>query len=161
MNEKVSKLKKRTKQDMILSFVVAGLALIQTISLISDFVVENDALSLKGSMYGLLIMAATIVMGIMLLEVHRKGTPFTKKVTTLLRVLAIFIIIGGVMPEVLTPILVWMRNGGNGLIDFPVDIFVILSGANVAICVLGIAIGIISEIFAYGHELQEDNNSIA
>lgn len=155
MNENVEKLKKRTKSDMIISFVVSALALIgmvvQFVNYFSEGRVEPGYF--KNGMYGIAIVVVTLILGFVLLDVRKNGTPFTKRVINLLRSLAVIVMITGLLPEMFTPIIDEARTG---TIHF--DIF---SGSNVIIIIIGVCIGIISEIFVYGYELQKDNDSIA
>ena len=159
MNPKVESLKKRTKADMILSFIFSVFALYKSceclIFYFSKGMKESDLL-LNG-IYGIAIFVSYLIIVLILLEVYKKGSPFTKMVIRSLRFLSIWVVITSVLPKPLTNIIHEVRSGSITVLTLEE----FCTGVNLVILVLGVVIGIISEIFVYGYELQQDNDLIA
>ena len=152
MESKMESLKKRTKSDMIFSFIIATFMGVVAFSQIkSYFIGGKDILNLYNGMYSLILCGVCIILGLILREVQLNGKPFTKKITKMLRSIAVIVIIGGFVPAVVSPFVI---NDGTTF-SFHFDVI------NFAFSALGVMIGIISEIFVYGYELQDDNDSIA
>ena len=145
-------LKKRTKSDMIISFFVAAFMGVVAFSQVkSYFMGGKDILNLYNGMYGVILCGVCIILGLILREVQLNGKPFTKKITKMLRIIAMIVMIGGFVPAVVSPFV----NSDGTTVSFHFDVI------NFAFSALGVMIGIISEMFVYGYELQDDNDSIA
>ena len=85
-----------------------------------------------------------------LAEIKKNGKPFTKQNVTKLRVMAWLCIAVAVLPSIVTSF--------AGFFD---DKAVFQLTFNLIPGLFGAFIGIISEIFHYGHELQDEMDSIA
>jgi hypothetical protein len=87
------------------------------------------------------------LLSLILLEIRKTGKPFSKKIIIKLRVMAIVIMAGVFIPSG------FAENNSSLVITFDMK--------TVLIFFAGVIIGIISEIFSYGHSLQQDNDLIA
>ena len=159
MNTKVEGLRKRTKSDMIASFAMALLAVYIVVVELYKYgnAQESSFVHLTNGIYAISFGIIEIILGLILLEVHKLGKPFSKRIINGLRALAVWVMITGIMPDMLAPII---DQAGTGYIELP-GLDVLLSAHNLVIVALGVVIGVISEIFVYGYELQEDNDLIA
>ncbi len=159
MNGNIMKLKKRTKVDYICSFICSGIAFFITISELVIFISSKNhpESRLLNCTYAAFMFLITLITGLLLLQIHRNGQPFSKKTVNMLRILAVTVMLCGVFPDVIVRIIANAVQNNSAMI--PVSF--LLEGKNLAIMGTGAAIGIISEIFIYGYELQEDNDSIA
>ena len=152
METKKDALKKRTKSDMIISFFVAAFMGVAAFSQIeSYFMGGKDILNLYNGIYSVILCGVCIILGLILREVQLNGKPFTKKIIKMLRIIAFIVIIGGFVPAVVS---IFVSSDG-ATHSFHFDVI------NFAFSALGVMIGIISEMFVYGYELQDDNDSIA
>ncbi|MBP5379625.1 MAG: DUF2975 domain-containing protein [Ruminococcus sp.] len=153
MNKMISeKLKKRTFIDTILScifcFAAIGCAVWQFMSYLSH---TNTKEYLINSLYTLVIFAELGLLAMILLEIRKTGKPFSKKIITKLRIMAVILFAGGLIPSYASvPV---SENEYSVTVSFDMQ--------NILIIAIGVMIGIISEIFVYGLSLQEDNDLIA
>lgn len=159
MEEKMNELRKRTRSDMVCSILVAVVALAKAVT---EFHACGSAGTelvkhLTNGIYAVFVLGVAIILSMMLLEVHKIGKPFSRKIIWELRILAVFVIVGGFLPDTVIPMIVNTLHGTSELIG----IDVVLSAKNVVVSVIGVVIGIVSEIFVYGYELQDDMDSIA
>ena len=105
----------------------------------------------KASLCSLVIFAELGLLALILLEIRKTGKPFSKKIITKLRLMAVILLAGGLIPSCST---------------IPVDdsqfaVTISFDMQNILIIGIGVIIGILSEVFVYGLSLQEDNDSIA
>lgn len=158
MKENIMKLKKRTKVDYICSFICPGIAFFITISELVTFISSKNhpESRLLNCTYAAFMFLIMLITGLLLLQIHRNGQPFSKKTVNMLRILAVTVMLCGVFPDVIVSIANAVHNNSA-----MIHVSFLLEGKNFAIMGTGLAIGIISEIFIYGYELQEDNDSIA
>lgn len=112
---------------------------------------------MTNGIYAIFIMGIALILAFMLLEVHKNGKPFSKRIINELRILAVFIIIGGILPDAISNLISNAVHGTSTLMNTEM----ILNAKNVIVSVIGVVIGIVSEIFVYGYELQDDMDSIA
>lgn len=80
-----------------------------------------------------------------------------KQIINKLRTLAVLVIVTGLIPDALTPIIDDILNGSATQFAYKL----VFSEKNVIIAIVGVVIGIVSEMFVYGYELQDDIDSIA
>lgn len=102
-----------------------------------------------GFMCVLLIIFSTI-----LNEIHKTGKPFSKKIIIKLQIMAVLLIVLGVLPDMVIMIVGFVGPASA----FTVNLF---EYDNVLPMVFGVCIGLVSEIFKYGYEIQEDIDQIA
>lgn len=153
-DSKTEGLKKRIKADMIFTIIVAVVMLVVMISnFVSYFTYDGiHSEMLSGAIQSLVTCGGLIAISLIMVDIFRKGKPFSKSIIVKLRVLAVWIIVGAFLPNVVT---------------FIVEILTIqeaefsMGGRDAFVAILGVIIGIVSEIFHYGYELQEDMDSIA
>jgi hypothetical protein len=157
-DKKAESLKKRTFADMICSFVIATVSLF--VFIIKLWVYFSAGKTYPGhiiyGLYALFVFAFTIITGLILLEVSKIGRPFSKKIINKLRVLAILVIAAGLLPDSAAIVI---HNTFNPAAKVGFEF--VFSTKNLIISVVGVIIGIISEIFVYGYELQDDIDLIA
>ncbi|NLK65771.1 MAG: DUF2975 domain-containing protein [Tissierellia bacterium] len=158
-DKKAESLKKRTFADMICSLVISAISIYVFITEMWTYFSTNGAFPkhITRALYALFVLGFTLITGLILLEVCKTGKPFSRKIINKLRVLAILVIVAGFLPDAVTPIVDDMLNGASTQIGFKL----VFSEKNIIITVIGVVIGIVSEIFVYGYELQDDMDSIA
>lgn len=81
-----------------------------------------------------------------------QGTPFIKKNVTILRIIAVMTMLVAIIPEcikMITMLVVFNK----GTVNF--------TQVNFFVLIVGVLIGVISEIFHYGYKLQEEMDQIA
>lgn len=107
---------------------------------------------LNGSVQGLVMSITFVIISLIIFEIMKHGKPFSKRIIVKLRVLGIWVMLSAYLPDVVSFIVEFLKN--NEGYFFP-------DMSNVFVSLLGVLLIIISEIFYYGHELQEDVDSIA
>lgn len=153
MNNFISeKLKKRTFIDTILSCIFCLAVLVTAIWQFMRYVNHRNMTEyLTNSLYSLVIFAEIGILSLILLEIRKTGKPFSKKIITKLRIMAVILFVGGLIPSYSTVKL----DDTNTLVSVTFDM------KNILLIGIGVIIGIISEVFVYGLSLQEDNDLIA
>lgn len=151
MNRMISeKLKKRTFIDTILSCIFCFAALVCAIWQFMCYVDhKNTGEYLINSLCALVIFAELGLLALILLEIRRTGKPFSKNIITKLRIMAVMLFAGGLIPSYAT--VPFSEN----------EISLVFDMQNILKIGIGVIIGIISEVFVYGLSLQEDNDLIA
>ena len=151
---KVENLKKRITTEMICGMVVAiamgGMALVSIWSYIACDGTYIETLS--QAIQALVICIVFIIIDLIMIEIIKNGKPFSTSSIVKLRILAVWIMIGAYLPDVVVFVVSMIKINIAEIIFDPKNMFIML---------FGIIIGIISEIFYYGYELQEDMDSIA
>lgn len=168
MKNAQNSLQKRLYFDTICTYIMtAGMAIIAFAKLLTFIEVVNASKiageNYKGTAPGLILsdvvffifLAAIIfVFSLVLKEVHRTGRPFSEKIIKRLRVMAIMLMLASVVPEAAAMIAGFFdSNATYGLFR--------MESINLGIMAFGVVVGLISEIFKYGYELQENMDSIA
>ncbi len=153
MNKTMSeKLKKRTFADTVLSCIFCFCAIVGVVYQFIGYVNHPKIKEyISNGLFTVVIFAELCFLSLILLEIRKTGKPFSKKIITKLRVMAIILFGGGLIPSYMTSSI----SENESLVSATFDM------QNVLIIALGVIIGIISEIFVYGLSLQEDNDSIA
>lgn len=154
MDNKSDKLKNRLKIDticcLITAIVMGLLALINMCYFLSCKETYLDTLS--GAAGAFTICLSFVIISLILVEIKKTGKPFTKSIIWKLRILAIWIMFGAFLPDLTTLTAEFiLRNTFE----------IIINTKNLFTCLLGVVIGILSEIFVYGYELQDDVDLIA
>lgn len=144
---------------MICGFIVAVIAIVMAVTEFSDYVSMDGRYPehLTNGIYAIFTFGIALILELILLEVHKIGKPFSKRIINKLRVLAVFVIVAGMLPDAIASIIVDIVNGTFSQID----INLMLTSKNIIISIIGVVIGIVSEIFVYGYELQDDIDLIA
>jgi len=153
MNKMISeKLKKRTFIDTILSCLFCLAALVLSVW---QFIGYADHTNMKeylsNSLCSLVIFAELGLLALILLEIRKTGKPFSKKIITKLRIMAVVLIAGALIPSYATV----------PISEQEYSVVIVFDMQNMLFIALGVIIGILSEVFVYGLSLQEDNDSIA
>jgi hypothetical protein len=100
-----------------------------------------------------MIFAMFVLLSMFMNDLQKNGKPFTKKNIKRLRVIAILTMFTAVLPEFIQSI--------AGFFDAKATFTLTLTLANGVLLLLGVIFGIISEVFVYGYELEEEMDSIA
>lgn len=145
------KLKKRTFADTVISCIICVAALAASVWQFVCFLNGEGKPFITNAVYNFIIFAELGLLSLILLEIRKTGKPFSKKIITKLRIMAVILFIGGLMPSY-TEIGV---DAQTEMVTFTFD------AKNMLIIFIGVIIGIISEVFVYGLSLQEDNDLIA
>ncbi|WP_024861557.1 DUF2975 domain-containing protein [Ruminococcus flavefaciens] len=153
MNKTISeKLKKRTFIDTILScllcFSALGAAVYQFIGYSEHTAIKEYLIN---SLYSLVLFAELGLLALILLEIRKTGKPFSKKIITKLRIMAVVLIAGALIPSYATV----------PISEQEYSVVIVFDMQNMLFIALGVIIGILSEVFVYGLSLQEDNDMIA
>ena len=88
MDDKMNSLKNRTKADMVFSFVVAVIAAGVAITEFWVYFLMDGSVEkyLTNGIYAIFIMGIALILAFMLLEVHKNGKPFSKRIINELRI---------------------------------------------------------------------------
>ena len=152
MDKKVVELNKRLKGDMMITLIVTVVMAFIGVAQTINFFMKGDITLLKRGIQAIVMMLPLLIVYLILKRIEKTGKPFDEKIVKMLRILAFMIIIAGVLPT-------FVETFAN-LVRF--ETFTVeFNGFDLFIPLLGVIIGIISEIFVYGKELQEDNDLIA
>lgn len=152
MNDpKITSLKKRTYADMVLSGLLAAGALIAGIYSLITLVDNGPKQYLTNAVYSFAISFVLFLLCLILANVRKNGKPFSVAIIWKLRIIAVILIAAGCMPSYVEVNI----SDGMTVVSATVNF------QNFLIMALGVIIGVISEIFVYGHKLQEDNDLIA
>lgn len=153
-DNKVEGLKKRLKGDAICCIIIAIVMGVYAIAELSMYFSCNGEFvdMLNGSVQGLVMSIAFVIISLIMFEIMKHGKPFSKRIIVKLRVLGIWVMISAYLPDVVSFLVEFVKN--NEGYFFP-------EISNVFVSLLGVLLVIISEIFYYGYELQEDVDSIA
>jgi len=156
------RLLKRIKTDTICTKVVTIVVGIITGFIAIDFVtslikknlgIEASSIILGNLVRASLLLAVFIILSKFMSDIAAKGKPFTLKNISRLRSIAIITIVCSCLPEVVSCIFVL----SNSVKAFTLT-FTLVNGI---LMFMGVVIGIVSEVFRYGYELEEEMDSIA
>lgn len=151
---KAENLKKRIAVEMICGIAVAiamgGMAIV---SIWSYIACEGTYIETLGKAVQALVMCIVFfIIDLIMIEIVKNGKPFSKSIIIKLQILAVWIMIGAYLPDIAIFVVNMSKNSVAEIVFDPKNVFIML---------FGMIIGIISEIFYYGYELQEDMDSIA
>ena len=152
MNKMISeKLKKRTFIDTVLSCVFCLAALVFAVIQFACYL-ENTSVTehLTNSLCSFAIFTELGLLALILLEIHKTGKPFSKRIIVKLRIMAVMLFTVGLIPS--------QQTIPTSEVEYSVMIY---DMHNILLLALGVIIGILSEVFVYGLSLQEDNDMIA
>ncbi len=160
-DKKLESLKKRIGIDTVCCFIVSSVCLLNVFSKIRLMVtickyakdeIEEIA-EVAGDLLGYaLICIILLILGSMLLYIRKNGKPFSKYNIRKLQIIAWLTMGCGILPSVLSGVIMFIGTNSFGW-EYGVHEIITMF--------LGCAIGIISEIFHYGNELQDDVDLIA
>ena len=154
MENRSAKLNKRLQTDRIINLVVMAVVFFICVVQIFIFVRTGEVRVLQRSIHSLTIAVCLLLVSAALGHIKITGKPFDKKIITLLQVISVVTITGGFLAIMAGPVVTMLINGSASVnID--------LSGVDLIVPLLGVMLGIISEIFSYGNDLQADNDLIA
>lgn len=152
MDKRSAALKKRLNTDRIITLVVAFLMIFVGAFQFITFAKSNDTLAVRRGIHSIFSAVALILLYLGLNRIAVTGKPFDIKIINILRAMAITIMVGGILPPFVEGFISVTQGNTFELRFGDIDIFVPLAG---------VIVGILSEIFVYGKDLQEDNDLIA
>lgn len=152
MSERSSRLKKRLQIDRIGTLAAMIIVFIFAIAHIVCFARFGDSIYVSKSVLCIVGTVSFFLLYLILKHIEVTGRPFDEKIIKLMRVIAFTLIIGGFI----APCGVFVAD----VIKYSKAEY-LFNGFDLIIPVIGIIVGIISEIFVYGKDLQEDNDLIA
>ena len=146
-DQNVAALTKRTRFDTICSFVLAG---VFAFGAVRKLLMHSP----DGAVGNLFLCAIFLLTGLIFTDIRKHEKPFAKSVIRKLRVLAVTIMCSGFVTSIAEG---FVRSSA---LEVPMtlnldDRFILFT------LLLGTVIGILSEIFVYGHALQDDMDQIA
>lgn len=145
-------LNKRLNSDrnvsLILGIAIAVVGVLQT----ATFFVGGDPEAIRRAVHAFTCAIVLFIIYRALSVIRKEGRPFTDKIIKYLRTAAVVIMIGGFLPPFLE----------MAAATFKGDMYTWNMGDfDLLVPVIGVTVGIISEMFVYGKDLQEDNDLIA
>lgn len=157
-DSKIESLKKRTLADTICCLVIAiaslGIAFIEFIQYITT---ERDfPYHISNGIYEIMLSIILVLVSMILMDARKNEKPFSKPIIWKLRIMSVVIIIGSFMPGPIASLVDAVMSNSDLVIEIALPQI-----KNFMISTFGVIIGILSEIFVYGYELQEDMDSIA
>ncbi len=162
-------LQKKLYFDTLFTYIITAGLVIISVTRFLNFLVNVDSVKIAGENFNgtapeillsdsilyLFIAAALFLFSLILGEIHKTGRPFSKKIIKNLRAMAFVLIFASVLPNTAASVI-------YGFLDpNAVSISLSFSSINLTIMVFGVVVGLFSEIFNYGYELQENIDSIA
>ena len=152
MDNRSSTLNKRLNTDRIITLIVAFLMIFVAAVQFISYAKNGDTLAVRRGIHSVFSAIALILLYIGLRRIAVTGKPFDSRIVDLLRAIAITIMVGGFLPPFVEGF-INIAHGSEFVLNFgDIDIFIPLAG---------VIVGILSEIFVYGKDLQEDNDLIA
>ena len=152
MEKRIADLNKRLRSDGIASLIFAGIFFLLSCMQILNFFIQNDSIFLKRGVQSLIMAIPLLLIYFIIRRTGATGKPFDDKNIRDLRIISIIVIIGGILPMAVESFV--------GVIIYD-SVSVEIELFDLFIPLTGVIIGIISEIFVYGRDLQEDNDLIA
>lgn len=142
----VEALTKRTRFDSVCTLIFSGIfavfAVLKLVWHAPDAACSNAFLSV-----------IFLLTGLIFLDIRKNGKPFAKSVINKMRAIAICVMCSGIVPEIVGSI---ARGAATDHYELMIDDRHVIS-----MMLIGVIIGIFSELFVYGHSLQDDMDQIA
>ena len=148
----VEALNKRTRTDVIITLVLSGVFGINTVF---QLFARHDFSKAFSNLFLFVIFLLT---GLIFTDIRKNGKPFAKSVIRKLRIVAVTVCCSGYLMQFADCIAdsIGRQGGESTWFTFYLD-----DRNSVFLFLLGTIIGILSEIFVYGHYLQKDMDQIA
>jgi len=169
MNTAQTSLQKRLHSDTIFTYIIVGVMGLSSVVRLVHFFIALDNVRMAGDAYtgsvpgdllseALLFMFiawAMLMLSLVLGEIHRTGKPFSQKNVNRFRAMGFILIFASIIPE-----------AAKGLVGFAdptatYATFQLLTARSLCVMFFGVVCGLVSEIFRYGYELQDNMDSIA
>lgn len=145
-DKNVEALNKRTRFDVICTLIFSGIfaaaAILKAIQRTPGTACSN-----------LFLFVIFLLTGLIFLDIRKCGKPFAKSVIRKTQILAITVMCSGIVPDLIDS---FFRGIASQHFTLYLD-----DRHTLTTMLLGIVIGILSEIFVYGHALQDDMDQIA
>ena len=148
MDNRALTLNKRLKTDRYINIVFVIVEFLIGLVQLIQFIRTGDTMALRRSIHAVFGAVALFLLSLILKRIAITGKPFDTKIINLMKVIAVVIMVPPFAEG-----FVEVTKGNTFDLNFgDIDILIPLAG---------VIVGIISEIFVYGNELQEDNDLIA
>ncbi len=148
----VEALNKRTRTDVIITLVLSG---VFAGNAVFQLLARHDFSKAFSSLF---LFVISLLTGLIFTDIRKNGKPFAKSVIRKLRIIALTVCCSGYLMQFADCIADGIgKQGGEGA-QF---VFYLDDRNSVFLFLLGTIIGILSEIFVYGHYLQKDMDQIA
>lgn len=169
MKNAQNELKKRLHSDTIATYIItAALAVISVIRF-ANFLIVLDSVKIAGDNYKgtapeillsesilyIFIAVVLLLLSLILGEIHKTGRPFSKKAIGRLRAMAFVLIFASIIPNTASSMVCDFLDADA--LSFSLG----FESINLVVMIFGVVMGLVSEIFKYGFELQENMDSIA
>ena len=148
----VEALNKRTRTDVIITLVLSGFF---AVNAVFQLIARHDFSKAFSSLFLFVIFLLT---GLIFTDIRKNGKPFAKSVIRKMRILAVTVCCSGYLMQFADCIAEVIGKPGSDAVQFT---FYLDDRNSVFLFLLGTIIGILSEIFVYGHALQKDMDQIA
>ena len=148
----VEALNKRTRTDVIITLVLSG---VFAVNAVFQLIARHDFSKAFSSLFLFVIFLLT---GLIFTDIRKNGKPFAKSVIRKMRILAVTVCCSGYLMQFADCIANSVGKQGSDAVQFT---FRLDDRNSVFLFLLGTIIGILSEIFVYGHALQKDMDQIA
>ena len=139
--------------EAVITYILVGVLITAGANFLS-FILAKDVEDLKNTLYAVFCAFISGVLLSIFKEIKKNQTPFTKSVTKKLETIAILISCTGLIPELISECVAMLFEQTN-------KFSFIFDSETMFIILMGMIVGIISEIFNYGTSVQEDVDSIA
>ena len=146
----VEALNKRTRTDVLITLVLSGAF---AVSAVYQMIVRHAP---GKAVSGVFLFVIFLLTGLIFIDIRKNGKPFAQSVITKMRTLAVTVCISGYVSQFADCIADGIKNHGDDAFTFYLD-----DRHSVYMFLLGVIIGILSEIFVYGQALQNDMDQIA
>ena len=142
---------KRTSANMIFAGLCAVLFFVLGAVYIVKLLGGGVKSYLTNAVYSFALSFELLLLCLIFVDIRKSGRPFTKGVILKLRIMSLILIAAGFMPSyVQIPL---SENEFAVMISYNLQ--------NMLVTALGVVVWVISQVFVYGRELQEDNDLIA
>ena len=148
----VDALNRRTRTDVIITLVLTGFF---AVNAVFQMIAHRDFSRAFSSLFLFVIFLLT---GLIFTDIRKNGKPFAKSVIRKMRILAVTVCCSGYLMQFADRISESIGKQSSEATEFT---FYLNDRNSVFLFLLGTIIGILSEIFVYGHHLQKDMDQIA
>lgn len=111
-------------------------------------------IALKRAVLCLFMCVVLILFSCILNEIHKTGRPFSKKIIRKLQMMAVLLMVTAVFPDMVVVVVGVVTSTATAKVN-------LFDYENVIPMIFGVCMGLMSEIFKYGYEIQEDIDQIA
>lgn len=111
-------------------------------------------MALKRAVLCLFMCVVLILFSCILNEIHKTGRPFSQKIIKRMQTMAVLLMVAAVFPDMAVMVVKVVTSTNTAKMN-------LFDYENVIPMIFGVCMGLMSEIFKYGYEIQEDIDQIA